>query len=159
MASGEVLSDSVNDRSSESYETSETETIGENSSTLSESFIQTCGTILPSVPARKKLCADCATRSTRTLGWRLIFEIIYSVIIRINTKRKGFPMARSRTRWIFVTCKCPPAQAKRITELIALMVVKDLRPAAIVDGEGFKRLLSYVEPGYIIPSAATWWTS
>ena len=34
--------------------------------------------------------------------------------------------------------KCPPTQAKRITELIALMVVKDLRPAAIVEGEGFK---------------------
>ena len=34
--------------------------------------------------------------------------------------------------------KCPPTRAKRITELIALMVVKDLRPAAIVEGEGFK---------------------
>jgi len=54
----------------------------------------------------------------------------------------------------FVTgAKCPPTRAKRITELIALMVAKDLRPAAIVEGEGFKRLLSYLEPGYIIPSA------
>jgi len=34
--------------------------------------------------------------------------------------------------------KCPPARAKKITELVAFMVAKDLRPAAIVDGEGFK---------------------
>ena len=34
--------------------------------------------------------------------------------------------------------KCPAARAKKITELVALMVAKDLRPAAIVEGEGFK---------------------
>ena len=33
--------------------------------------------------------------------------------------------------------KCPPARAKKITELVALMVARDLQPAAIVDGEGF----------------------
>ena len=52
----------------------------------------------------------------------------------------------------FLSCaKCPVTRAKRITELIALMVAKDLRPAAVVEGEGFKQLLSYLEPGYIIP--------
>ena len=49
--------------------------------------------------------------------------------------------------------KCPVIRAKRITELIALMVVKDFRPAAVVEGEGFKRLLSYLGPGYTIPSS------
>lgn len=49
--------------------------------------------------------------------------------------------------------KCPAARAKRITELVALMVAKDLRPAAVVEGEGFRRLLAYLEPGYIVPSA------
>ena len=33
------------------------------------------------------------------------------------------------------------------------MVARDLRPAAIVDREGFKRLLSFLEPGYVIPSS------
>ena len=33
------------------------------------------------------------------------------------------------------------------------MVAKDLRSAAIVEGEGFKQLLSYLEPGYTVPSA------
>ena len=48
--------------------------------------------------------------------------------------------------------KCPPARAKKVTELVALMVARDLRPAAIVDREGFKRLLSFL-PGYVIPSS------
>ena len=49
--------------------------------------------------------------------------------------------------------KCPVTRANRITELIALMVAKDLRPAGVVEGEGFKRLLSYLEPGFTIPSS------
>ena len=41
----------------------------------------------------------------------------------------------------FFTCsKCPPTRAKKITELIAFMVAKDLRLASVVDGEGFKYL-------------------
>ena len=47
--------------------------------------------------------------------------------------------------------KCPPACAKKITELVALVVAKDLRSTAIIDGEGFKWLLSFLEPGYVMP--------
>ena len=55
---------------------------------------------------------------------------------------------------IFVNChKCPTARAKRITELLALMIARDLRPAAIIEAEGFKRVLSFLEPGYVIPSS------
>ena len=54
----------------------------------------------------------------------------------------------------FVNChKCTPARSKKITELVAFMVAKDLRLAAVIDGEGFKRLLSFLEPGYVIPSS------
>ena len=49
--------------------------------------------------------------------------------------------------------KCPPAHAKKITELVAFMVAKDLQPAAIIDGEGFKELLSFLKPGYVVPSS------
>jgi len=49
--------------------------------------------------------------------------------------------------------KCPPAHAKKITELVAFMVAKNLRPAAIVNGEGFKQLLSYLEPEYVVLSS------
>jgi len=53
----------------------------------------------------------------------------------------------------FTRCKCLPSRAKKITELIAFVVAKDLQPAAVVDGAGFKRLLLYLEPGYAIPSS------
>lgn len=49
--------------------------------------------------------------------------------------------------------KCPPACAKKLTELVVFMVAKDLRPAAVVDGEGFKRLLFLLEPGYVVLSS------
>ena len=46
--------------------------------------------------------------------------------------------------------KCQAARSKRITELLALMIARDLQPAAIVEGEGFKRFLSFLERGYVI---------
>jgi len=53
----------------------------------------------------------------------------------------------------FTRSKFPPSHAKKITEFITFIVTKDLRPAAVVDGAGFTRLLSYLEPGYAIPSS------
>ena len=49
--------------------------------------------------------------------------------------------------------KCPHSRAKQITDLIANMVACDIRPAAIVEGDGFKALMKFVEPGYKVPSA------
>ena len=48
--------------------------------------------------------------------------------------------------------KCPAECAEEITRRIAEMVARDLRPIIIVEGVGFKHLLSYVEPGYHVPS-------
>ena len=33
------------------------------------------------------------------------------------------------------------------------MVAQDLRPAVMVEGDGFQALMKYVEPGYKVPSA------
>ena len=49
--------------------------------------------------------------------------------------------------------KCSDGCAKKITEHITDMVVRDLRPAAIVEGTGFKALINYIEPGYCVPSS------
>ena len=49
--------------------------------------------------------------------------------------------------------KCSEARAKRIIEHIVDMVVRDLRPAALVEGAGFKALVNYIEPGYRVPTA------
>uniref|UniRef100_A0A1X7SFL6 BED-type domain-containing protein n=1 Tax=Amphimedon queenslandica TaxID=400682 RepID=A0A1X7SFL6_AMPQE len=48
--------------------------------------------------------------------------------------------------------KCPAERSKEITKRIAEMVARDLRPLSLVEGEGFKRLMNYVEPGYTVPS-------
>ncbi len=48
--------------------------------------------------------------------------------------------------------KCPDSRAKRITDLIVRMVARDLLSAAMVEGDGFRALLKYLEPGYKVPS-------
>ena len=42
--------------------------------------------------------------------------------------------------------------ATTITKRIAEFVVQDLRPISVIDGQGFTRLLNYLEPGYKVPS-------
>ena len=48
--------------------------------------------------------------------------------------------------------KCTEARAKGITDRVSQMIVQDLRPITIVECEGFQNLLSYLEPGYTLPS-------
>lgn len=36
-------------------------------------------------------------------------------------------------------------------------IVKDMRPLAAVSGNGFKDIIHFFEPGYIIPSQRTLW--
>ena len=39
---------------------------------------------------------------------------------------------------------CSQARSKAITELVASVISKDLRPTSFVDGEGFQKLMKYV---------------
>ena len=48
---------------------------------------------------------------------------------------------------------CSESHAKKITNVIAEMLVLDLRPAATVERVGFRRLINYLEPNYRVPSA------
>ena len=47
---------------------------------------------------------------------------------------------------------CSNERAAAISNLIAGMIVKDLRPINVVNGKGFQELMSYLEPGYKLPS-------
>jgi len=47
---------------------------------------------------------------------------------------------------------CPAGRAGQLTEAIVGMVALDLRPAGIVEGVGFRRLMQVAEPGYRVPS-------
>ena len=48
--------------------------------------------------------------------------------------------------------KCSEARTKSITDRVSQMIVQDLRPIRLVECEGFRNLLSYLEPGYTLPS-------
>ena len=50
------------------------------------------------------------------------------------------------------TKNCPRERADEITKRIAEMVATNLKPISIVEGYGFKHLMSYMEPGYSTPS-------
>ena len=47
---------------------------------------------------------------------------------------------------------CPPERATGITKRIAEFVTQDLCSISVVDGQGFTRLLSYLELVYKVPS-------
>ena len=48
--------------------------------------------------------------------------------------------------------KCSKAHVKNITDRVSQMIVQNLRPIWIVEFEGFRSLLSHLEPGYTLPS-------
>ena len=43
-------------------------------------------------------------------------------------------------------------RAAAITERVAAFVALDLRPLRVVEGTGFKQLMNYIEPAYVVPS-------
>lgn len=43
-------------------------------------------------------------------------------------------------------------QATALTNSILTMLVKDMRPMSMVDGEGFREMISQFNPEYILPS-------
>lgn len=47
---------------------------------------------------------------------------------------------------------CFEARAKEITDRIASFVAQDMRPVGVVEGQGFIKLMAYLEPGYKMPS-------
>ena len=48
---------------------------------------------------------------------------------------------------------CSNKWAAAISDRIASFIVKDLRPIDLVAGRGFKNLITYLEPGYHLPTA------
>lgn len=50
------------------------------------------------------------------------------------------------------TTPCTPQEAAVLTESVLTMIVKDMRPLAVVEGEGFKGMLTTFQSGYTLPS-------
>lgn len=50
---------------------------------------------------------------------------------------------------------CDDARAEGLTQRVCNMIEKDMLPISLVDGNGFRELMNYCEPGYQIPSRET----
>ena len=48
--------------------------------------------------------------------------------------------------------KCSEARAKNISDRVTNMIVQDLRPIRTVECDGFRNLMKFLEPGYVLPS-------
>jgi len=58
----------------------------------------------------------------------------------------------NKPNWVsvhVVAMVCSLSHSKAITQLVAGVIIKYLRPINFVDGEGFQSLMNYVEPGII----------
>ncbi|XP_063749861.1 E3 SUMO-protein ligase ZBED1-like [Eleginops maclovinus] len=48
--------------------------------------------------------------------------------------------------------ECTPERASVLTQSILNMIIKDMRPMAIVEGVGFREMINTFHPGYLLPS-------
>lgn len=99
-----------------------------------------------------KLCSKDYAYRGGTSNLREHLLRIHPSDFKALTKEKP-PLRQSTVDGFVCRAKCSNARAKQITELIANMVARDIRPAAIVEGEGFKALLKFIEPGYQVPTS------
>ena len=51
--------------------------------------------------------------------------------------------------------KCSVAKSNQISELIVDWIANDLRPLSIVNDDGFRNLVKFLEPSFSIPSRKT----
>ena len=58
----------------------------------------------------------------------------------------------SMDSFVGVKRKCSSDRTTKVTKLVCEMVARDLRPVSIVEGDGFRQLINYLEPEYRIPS-------
>jgi len=54
--------------------------------------------------------------------------------------------------FVGVKRKCSSKHAAKVTKLVCEMVARDLHPVSIIEGNGFRQLINYLEPDYQVPS-------
>ena len=106
--------------------------------------------VLEKVDGRQKaVCKKCGTKLAYSGGTG-------NLLIHIDTKHpepSEQPQTSTRRQLTIATGrKCSAQRSGEITKAIAEFVAADLRPIAIIDGTGFKKLMSLLEPDYKVPS-------
>lgn len=51
--------------------------------------------------------------------------------------------------------KCSRQRAEKVTNLLCSMIITDMLPVSVVEGTGFRALMSFVEPEYCVPGGQT----
>ena len=74
-------------------------------------------------------------------------------------KQLQYPLSKknqpSVTNDVTLQRKCSPGRTETITTLITKMIALDMLPSYMVEGKGFRKLLSFLEPEYKVPSHQT----
>lgn len=65
---------------------------------------------------------------------------------------KSLPQQKQTVLSTFIKRPVSVVREKNINDLVFKMIIKDLQPFSLVEDEGFKSLINYLEPGYSLPS-------
>ena len=115
--------------------------------------------------------ATCSTAGKRSDVWKFYTqEATNSVVCKLCERKFAYhggtsnlrdhsqvykPSAKqtdSKQTTIIGLQRCTERRAKVVSDMILNMIIKDIRPIAIVEGEGFQEMMHLVEPGYKVPS-------
>ena len=99
---------------------------------------------------------DTAIKNYHVVEAQQIYEIIcYEIYGKQYQSRKDNDVDKRHGKMNEFVMKttCSTTHARKMTQPLVDMVAIDARPVAIIEGTGFKRLMKYLELGYIMLSA------
>ena len=94
-----------------------------------------------------KLCERKFAYHGGTSNLRDHLERLHSQVYKSSSKQTD-----SKQTTIIGLQRCTERRAKAVSDMILNMIIKDIRPIAIVEGEGFQEMMRLVESGYKVPS-------
>lgn len=75
--------------------------------------------------------------------------------VALQEQKEQVERHQKMIRFVVAIRSCDSKQQGQITALVTSMITDDMLPLSIVEGEGFKRLMEFVEPEYTMPSCKT----
>ena len=102
--------------------------------------------------AKCTICANILKYNNSTTSLNYHLNVSHSAVLQAaasgSQSQPTIPTAFGRR-------VCGSIKSEGITQRICDMVTTDLLPINVVDGQGFREVLKYIEPGYKIPSRTT----
>ena len=93
-----------------------------------------------------KKCGSCLAYAASTSTMLHHLRAVHGTPARLGKGMDSFVVASPRS------APCSAAKSAQVTDLLVDWCVTDMRPLSIVNDAGLQRLLSFVVPGYTIPS-------